>query len=458
MENTTPLRREFGRWLSFGVYSVSAWRHVNKQDIEVEIEHLFFITPESIHKWYSKLPQNPDPKLVEKLLRYCAKEGYMPSKWSRRMLELSKKLGLVFSMGWDELFNVMTGQVGVQLYPIPSPQKIVSSVSDTSRDFYIERDEDRIVIQKLTESSRSPDIPGLTITIKGSRQMGKSTLIMRLAEFIPQLGKQIVLLDFQYLRQTLKDMDSFYREFCRWIADELEIPDPTENIWANPSVYPRRCIRFMEKYVLPTLKSPLVIVIDNADILAEADFRDDFFSMLRGWHNSRAQPNSAWKNLELILAISTEPFYLVQNFKQSPFNVGEILSLKDFTYEQVTELNRRYDAPISNENLERLFALLNGHPYLTGCAISMVANRETTIETLLAKATEEDGPFGDHLRYLKSILLSEGYLGDLEQALKTRKCEEKTFIRLRGAGLIRGLAANVLPRCPLYAEYFLRRS
>lgn len=450
MENLTHSKREFGRLISLGVDNVASWKHMRKQDVELEIYHRFVLTQDNIRKWYpGKLPNNPDPDQVKNLLLYCAKEGHMSDRWARRVLELSKRLGI--SLDGETLFIQMTGKPGNKIYPMPAPSGFASSASIAPQDFYIEREMDRLLVQKLGGT-------GLTLTIKGSRQMGKSTLIMRLAEFIPQLGKQIVLLDFQHLGQTVKDADAFYREFCRWIADELEIPDPTESLWANPSSYPRRCTRFMEKYILPTLKGSLVLVIDNADIIAEADYRDDFFRMLRGWHNNKAQPNSAWKRMELILATSTEPFYLVQDFDSSPFNVGETVALEDFTFEQVMELHRQYDAPFPTDSLQILFTLLNGHPYLTGRAISMVANREITIENLFAKATDEDGPFGNHLNYLKSILLSEGYLDNLEQALKTRKCEEKTFIRLRGAGLIRGLAANVLPRCPLYAEYFLRRS
>jgi hypothetical protein len=48
--------------------------------------------------------------------------------------------------------------------------------------------------------------------------------------------------------------------------------------------------------------------------LVDTSFRLDFFSMLRSWHNSRANiTTSIWKQLDLVLVTSTEPYQLIEN-------------------------------------------------------------------------------------------------------------------------------------------------
>ena len=73
-------------------------------------------------------------------------------------------------------------------------------------------------------------------------------------------------------------------------------------------------------------------------------FRSDFFGMLRSWHNKRAM-SKLWRRFSQVLVISTEPYELIEDLNQSPFNVGQTLRLQDFTLAQVAELNGRHGSP-----------------------------------------------------------------------------------------------------------------
>ena len=80
-----------------------------------------------------------------------------------------------------------------------------------------------------------------------------------------------------------------------------------------------------------------------------------FFSMLRGWHNKRALPTTkVWKRLDLALVTATEPYHLIANLNQSPFNVGEVITLADFTAEQVAGLNRKHGDRFSASQTQQL--------------------------------------------------------------------------------------------------------
>jgi AAA-like domain len=211
----------------------------------------------------------------------------------------------------------------------------------------------------------------------------------------------------------------------------------------------------MNKYVLKELDTPLVLAMDEVDSVFEADFRSDFFGMLRSWHNNRAfMP--VWKRLDLALVTSTEPYQLIENLNQSPFNVGEVIELSDFTKDEVTELNQKHSSILRPAEEEQMMKLLGGHPYLVRRALYLLAKNRDTLETLFSNAAGDRGPFGDHLRYHLFRLHDKTELIDaLRNVIRNNECpDDVLFFRLRGAGLIRKEGTKVFPRCELYAKYF----
>jgi hypothetical protein len=177
--------------------------------------------------------------------------------------------------------------------------------------------------------------------------------------------------------------------------------------------------------------------------------------MLRNWHNSRAI-DPIWKQLDLALVTSTEPYQLIQNLNQSPFNVGEVIDLADFTLEQVADLNRRHGAPLTPGDEQHLMTILSGHPYLVRRALYLVASKRLSATELFSQATDERGPFGDHLRYhLFRFHGKKDLIEGMQQVISKNTCaDDLVFFRLRGAGLVKREGRAVMPRCQLYAIYF----
>ena len=147
---------------------------------------------------------------------------------------------------------------------------------------------------------------------------------------------------------------------------------------------------------------------------------------------------------------------MIENLNQSPFNVGQVVELDDFYPHQLTDLNERHDFPFNESQEKQLMSLVGGHPYLVRRALYLVASQQITVSDLFATATDDRGPFGDHLRYHLFRMhgkqtLVQGFL----QVLKHNICQDESiFFRLRGAGLVRRRRQAVLPRCQLYADYF----
>jgi transcriptional regulator with XRE-family HTH domain len=337
---------------------------------------------------------------------------------------------------------------------IHSPQSALAleppeGTMDPQSAFYVVRPADALAQATITQ-------PGVTITIKGPRQMGKSSLLYHTMQTASGAGKQVVLLDFQLFDQAaLVSAEVFLRQFCAWISYELGVEDRVDATWRLPLSNIQRCTSYLKKEVLPQVEHALVLAMDEVDRVFDTPFRSDFFGMLRSWHNTR-QAASVWKRLDLVLVTSTEPYQFVENLNQSPFNVGCIIDLEDFTPAQVHDLNVRHGTPLTPGEEERLMSLVGGQPYLVRRALYLVAAGQRTAPGLFTAATSEQGPFGDHLRHHLFRLQEQPELvAGLRQVLQAHTCpDERVFFRLRGAGLVRREGTAVVPRYPLYAAYF----
>jgi hypothetical protein len=158
----------------------------------------------------------------------------------------------------------------------------------------------------------------------------------------------------------------------------------------------------------------------------------------------------------LVLVISTEPYLLIDDVSQSPFNVGLKLELADFSEAQVRDLNRRHGSPVAEPYLAQLMTLLNGQPYLTRKALYTLVTERVTWPNLLQVATSAQGPFGDHLRRHHWGLRDKPQLQKaLAQVIHSNRCsDELALFRLLRAGLIKGSGDVYTCRCDLYRLYF----
>lgn len=406
------------------------------------------------------------PRLLPVRLGYAAAFPYPLNAWldpiqyaTWRGEEDTEKLvaELVAAVGGAPLpsatgeFSELSTREGPPLYSAPLPSPGGSLDVDDPR--YIRRETD-------AAAARLISLQGTTFTIKGSRQMGKSSLLIRALAQGLERTKRCALIDFQLLgKDTLQDSNTFFRRFVESIAEQLELPSLIGESWDAKLSDSQNCTRIVERHILQRLDAPVVVAIDEADHLFEAAFRNDFFGMLRAWHNTRANPlKKVWKKLDLVLVTSTEPYLFIDRPHESPFNVGEVLQLRDFSQSQIQELNILHDSPFFNGEIEKLHELLRGQPYLTRKAFYAVKSGLTPNQ-LFERAAEDSGPFGDHLRNYFLRLLDHPELATaLKQIAMGRDCSDGRLIyRLEAAGLVTSDSSKTVPRCRLYADYFGRR-
>jgi hypothetical protein len=266
------------------------------------------------------------------------------------------------------------------------------------------------------------------------------------------------LTDFQLLNAShLASVETLLRMLAKSLADQLELAVWPDQIWDADLGPSMNFTRYVRREVLGASEAPLVWGLDEVDRLFTCEFGSEVFGLFRSWHNARAlDPAGPWPRLTLALAYATEAHLFITDVHQSPFNVGTRLTLEDFTFEQVVELNRRHGSPLSEAEIERFFQLFGGHPYLARCGLHEMTARGVSLEALEAQAGRDEGPFGDHLRRLLISLSQDASLCDVARGvIEGQPCPTaESFYRLRSAGVVVGNSAREARlRCRLYATY-----
>jgi hypothetical protein len=318
-----------------------------------------------------------------------------------------------------------------------------------SDPLYIRRDADALAEQAAARSG------GETLLIRAPRQWGKSSLAVRYRDACREHGKAWSYVDLQLFTEgALASYPAFLGDIARQVLDDLGLD-------ALPADSPPLddLTRFMERQVFPRVAGGLLLVFDEADRIIGRDYKRNFFAMLRGWHNRRAVRPDPWERCDLALVIATEPWLLIDDPNESPFNVATPLQLRPLGEADVAELAARQRMALTAADAELLWSLVGGQPYLTRLALHRLNTTPgLTLARLDETAAEPEGPFGEHLRSLLIRMQRRPELRLLEAMQQADRLGsvngEQTFQRLEGAGLVRRESGRVVPANLLYARFF----
>lgn len=293
-----------------------------------------------------------------------------------------------------------------------------------------------------------------TLVIKGPRQRGKSSLLVRYLVARRDRSKKIGLIDFlSFSDADLASYPEFLTSLATAVLDVLEISAPEPKIRRQMEM-----TRFLQRNVLENT-GPLALAFDEVDRVANREYKTDFFGMLRTWHNSRAEPLSpAWRTFDLALVLSTEPELLIQDSYQSPFSVGYTIELDSLTREQCHAMNACcVPKRLSNDEVDEIYDLLGGHPYLTRFTYNRVLAGSFHLPLAPHIACDPHGPFGDHLRQmLRKLSPRQDLLAALQRIIHGNgsAVEPELVYRLRSVGLVRIDNGTPRPANLLYKMFF----
>jgi WD40 repeat protein len=276
---------------------------------------------------------------------------------------------------------------------------------------YVERQADRDLHAALQR--------GEFCYVLTSRQMGKSSLMVRTAARLRDEGVQVAILDLTAIGQNLSP-EQWYggllRRLGRQLDPEGDLEEQLDDFWFDQD---RRgpLDRFMtalQDLVLPRCPGRIVIFVDEIDAVRSLAFSaDEFFAAIRECYNRRRQEPEFERLTFCLLGVAT-PSDLIQDTRTTPFNIGQRIDLADFTAAEAAPLAQGLgrEESVGRVLIDRVLYWTGGHPYLTQRLCQAVAGDENVLQSsgvdghcdalfLSASAQEKD----DNLIFVRERLL-----------------------------------------------------
>lgn len=239
---------------------------------------------------------------------------------------------------------------------------------------YVTREADDVLYKKLTEDR--------LCYVLSSRQVGKSSLMMRVRRRLVSTHATVTI-DLQAIgtaegrRNWLQrigqsligenESDPWYSAMVREIADQLRVETQSTAWWtANARLKPDYRFYCLLRELLQWCPDrPITIFVDEIDATLAVPFRQGLFQTVRALFNERAG-NAALRRLTFVLIGAARPDDLIRDKRLSPFNVGDEVTLTDFTFDEARHLaNGLRPGKEGEEILQRVLHWTGGHPFLT---------------------------------------------------------------------------------------------
>lgn len=202
--------------------------------------------------------------------------------------------------------------------------------------------------------------------VLNTRQIGKSSLMIRTVRRLQADGAAVVVLDLTAIGQNLS-AEQWYDGLLIMLGEQLRLEDECENFWLeHANLGPlQRFFATIKEVVLPAIGTKsLIIFVDEIDSVRSLPFSaDEFFAGIRECYNRRVQ-DPVYNRLTFCLLGVALPADLIQDTRVSPFNIGRRVMLKDFTLAEALPLAGGMGKN-GRQLLERALFWTGGHPYLT---------------------------------------------------------------------------------------------
>jgi hypothetical protein len=304
--------------------------------------------------------------------------------------------------------------------------------------------------------------PGSVICIQAPQKMGKSSLILRIIARANNQGWRSVSLDFKQAdKAVFQSLDQFLRWFCANVSRELQLEAKINDYWDEDMGSKVSCSMYFQNYLLSVIKSPLLLVLNELDWLWEyPEIAGEFLSLVRSWYE-QAKMVEIWQKLRLVLVYAQEILAPVKLLPSS-LNIGLLIKLPPFTHQQVEELAQRHGLDWRNsDNVNRLMAMLGGHPYLIRLALYHLMGRgglQENLQQLLKQAPTTQGIYHEYLRQYVFLLQGEPKLAnafsEVITAINGVQLEPLMAYKLQSMGLVNWDGDRCTPACELYRLYF----
>ncbi len=215
------------------------------------------------------------------------------------------------------------------------------------------------------------------------RQMGKSSLMVRMLNHLQREGIYCASIDMTRLGSETVTPEQWYRGIAFELGRRLDVRDKfnfkawwQDRIELSPV---QRLSEFIETVVLVevgTSTTQIVIFIDEIDSVLGLKFPvNDFFALIRSCYNQRSL-NLEYQRLTFALFGVATPAELITNIHITPFNIGQSIQLEGFKEHEAQPLLQGLAQKVSNPQtiLKAVLAWTSGQPFLTQKLCRLIGN------------------------------------------------------------------------------------
>jgi PAS domain S-box-containing protein len=210
------------------------------------------------------------------------------------------------------------------------------------------------------------------------RQMGKSSLMVRMVHHLQHEGVYCAPIDLTRIGSEQVTPEQWYKGFAFELTRRFGLLKQIDfKVWWKDrlDLSPvQRLSEFIESVILvevgKTDGNPapqLAIFVDEIDSILGLNFSvNDFFALIRSCYNQRTL-NPEYRRVTFALFGVATPTDLITNILTTPFNIGRAIHLEGFKEHEAQPLLQGLAAKIDNPQtlLDEVLAWTSGQPFLT---------------------------------------------------------------------------------------------
>jgi hypothetical protein len=249
---------------------------------------------------------------------------------------------------------------------------------NTDAPTYVKRKADDQIYQALKN--------GDFCYVLNSRQMGKSSLLVRTLHRLQKEGFQCSTIDMTRIGSENITPLQWYKGMIAelWRGFNLLGKVNLKTWWRDSEdvSFLQRLSHFIEDILLVQFpQERIFIFIDEIDSILSLDFAvDDFFALIRFCYNQRAI-NPEYNRISFAIFGVATPSDLIADKNPTPFNIGQAIDLPGFELPSAQLLVKGLESAVSNPHavFKQILAWSSGQPFLTQkiCYLAYRASRET---------------------------------------------------------------------------------